>query len=90
MTDNAMCIMVQDLNHLDTEDVILLTFLHSDLAACSMENVRGFDDCSWWLNVVCTAPCFKNSMLMFLWILTHYAVRNILFKATFFEVRQTK
>ena len=47
MTDNAMCIMVQDLNHLDTEDVILLTFLHSDLAACSMENVRIFDDCSW-------------------------------------------
>ena len=44
--------MVQDLNNLDTEDLIFnnslkifTKILRSDLAARSTENVRGFDDC---------------------------------------------
>ena len=36
-----MCLMVpDDLNHLDTEELIFSTFLRSDLTARSTENVR--------------------------------------------------
>ena len=37
-------------------------------------------------NIVRTDPYFKTrTSLTFLWILTHYTVRNILFEATFFD-----
>ena len=36
------------------------TFLRSDLAARSTENVRDFDDCGPWLKIVGTAPSFSN------------------------------